>query len=84
MNKYSYCGDGSFVLRSVPCPWLDFSELGLTYKEVSDLILNKAKVWLDEGEIFGEGGRCFQRIAYACQRSTLEEGLNRIKKALES
>lgn len=62
--------------------WLDFSGLGLSYKEVSDLILNKAKVWLDEGEIFGEGGRCFQRIAYACQRSTLEEALNRIQTAL--
>lgn len=62
--------------------WLDFSGLGLCYKDINDIILNTAKVWLDEGQIFGDGGCGFQRIAYACQRSTLDEALNRIKSAV--
>jgi len=64
--------------------WLDFRETGFTVAELEQLIIYKAKLWLDSGKIFGECGRGFQRINVACPRSILEEALGRIKEALEN
>ncbi len=64
--------------------WLDFGGTGLNQTELKDLILHQAKLWLDEGDIFGEPGFGFERVAYACQRSTLEEALHRLEKALNN
>ena len=58
--------------------WLDFNGLGLDVQELDRLIINKAKLWLDSGKIFGESGRGFERIAYATQRARLEEALKRL------
>ena len=63
--------------------WLDFKGTGLDTDGIEDLIINKARLWLDSGKIFGKTGEGFQRINAACPRSTLEEALNRIKKALQ-
>ncbi len=63
--------------------WLDFSDTGVDAKTVDNLIVNKAKLWLDSGRIFGKVGNGFQRINVACPRSILEEALSRIKKCLE-
>ncbi|MHA1915343.1 MAG: MalY/PatB family protein [Promethearchaeota archaeon] len=62
--------------------WLDFRELGLESKELEKFMRGKAKVALDEGYIFGQGGEGFERINIACPRSTLEEALNRIRDAI--
>jgi cystathionine beta-lyase len=63
--------------------WLDFRQTGLSVDELEDLIIHKAKLWLDSGKIFGESGRGFQRINVACPRTTVKEALDRIKTALE-
>lgn len=63
--------------------WLDFKGTGLNKDELEDLIIHKAKLWLDSGKIFGECGAGFQRINAACPRSTLKEALEHIKRALE-
>lgn len=64
--------------------WLDFSSFTeLSDKEISDRILNKAKVWLDEGKIFGAEGKKFQRINCATQRSKLKKALQRICEAFK-
>lgn len=62
--------------------WLDFRGTGLSYEELDDRIINKARLWLDSGNIFGDIGKGFQRINVACPRKTLEEALNRIKNTL--
>lgn len=59
--------------------WLDFRKTGLSVDEIDDRIINKAKLWLDSGQIFGKTGEGFQRINVACPRSILEEALNRLK-----
>lgn len=59
--------------------WLDFSGLNLCDKELEDMIVNKAKLWLDSGSIFGKSGRGFQRINIATNRSIIKEALDRIK-----
>lgn len=63
--------------------WLDFRAFGLSDDEVENLIVNKAKLWLDNGVMFGEEGSGFQRINIACPRAVLEEALNRIRDAFE-
>lgn len=63
--------------------WLDFRALNMSAKEIHNFILNEAKVWLDEGYIFGEEGNGFERINIACPRDILKEGLERINKALK-
>ena len=62
--------------------WLDFSKLadklGLSDSEIDDIIVNKAKVWLDRGTMFGKEGEYYQRINVATPRPLLEEALERI------
>jgi cystathionine beta-lyase len=62
--------------------WLNFKGTGLGVDELEDLIINKAKLWLDSGKIFGDSGKGFQRINVACPRSVLKEALERIKREL--
>lgn len=64
--------------------WLDCSGLGLTDQELNDLIIHKAKLWLDAGNIFGTAGEQFQRFVLACTRATLAEALDRLRRAIES
>ncbi len=64
--------------------WLDFNGTGLAPEEIDDLVLHKARLWLNSGTKFGKKGAGFQRLNIACPRSTLVEALNRIKVALDS
>lgn len=68
--------EGTFLL------WLDFSALGLTDAEIDNRIVNRAKVWLDRGTMFGPEGEFYQRINVATPRRVLEEALNKIASAL--
>ena len=62
--------------------WLDFNELGLNDKELEDLIIHKAGLWLDEGIMFGAGGEGFQRINIAAPRIILEQALSQLERAI--
>ncbi len=62
--------------------WLDFRDMGLNVEQLENLIIHKAKLWLDSGKIFGDSGVGFQRINVACPRAVLEEALSRIKDVL--
>lgn len=63
--------------------WLDFRKTGLSVEELENLIVNRAKLWLDSGKIFGKSGEGFQRINVACPRQILEEALHRIGEQLQ-
>ncbi len=62
--------------------WLDFRKTGLSVSELENLIIHKAKLWLDSGKIFGKCGEGFQRINVACPRSVLKAALDRIRAVL--
>lgn len=64
--------------------WLDFRAYGLSDEELDKLIIEKAGLWLDSGAVFGKCGEGFQRINAACPRTTLEEALERLKRAFEA
>lgn len=63
--------------------WLDFRDVGLEPMALKHFMLYKAKVALNEGYIFGEGGEGFERMNIACPRSLLTQGLERIENALK-
>ncbi len=46
-------------------------------------MLEEARVYLDEGFIFGSEGEGFERINIACPRALLVEALDRIRQAIE-
>jgi len=62
--------------------WMDFSALGMETQELNDFIQHEAKLWLDAGSMFGGQGDQFQRLNFACSRSTVEEALARLKSAI--
>lgn len=63
--------------------WIDFRDLGLTTKKLEDLIVYKARLWLDSGAIFGKAGEGFERINVACPRATLKKALDQLYAAIK-
>jgi cystathionine beta-lyase len=62
--------------------WLDCRGLDLTAQELDERIVHQARVWLDDGRMFGDEGAGFQRINIACPRSTLARALTQLRDAL--
>lgn len=70
--------DASFLV------WLDCRELGLSHDELADLFVNKAKVALNDGAMFGKEGSGLMRLNVAAPRDVIKEILLRIKEAVET
>ena len=59
--------------------WVDVSALGLDVDELCRQLLDKARVWINPGTMYGPTtGRGFIRINMACPRRLLLEGLQRM------
>jgi len=58
--------------------WLDFRAYDLTQKELNDLIIHKANLGLNSGDMFGKTGAGFQRINLACSRQILVQALENL------
>ncbi len=63
--------------------WLDFGSYKLEPHQISEIIEQEAKLWLDDGLMFGGAGASFQRINIACSRSLLARSLEQLKIAFE-
>lgn len=63
--------------------WVDFRKLGLSEKQREDLIVNKAKLWIDSGAMFGVDGEGFERFNIACPREYLRMALESLAKAIK-
>lgn len=59
--------------------WLDCSALGLTASELKALVVTKARLWLDDGYIFGKKSFQFQRVVLACSQKTLAQALEQLE-----
>lgn len=63
--------------------WLDFSDYGLTHKQLADKLLNEARVALNDGTTFGgDAYQCCFRINLGCPKSLLLDALGRMAEAL--
>jgi len=70
-------GDATYLV------WIDISKLGKSSDEVASFIRKETGLYVTEGLEYGEAGRYFLRMNVACTKSTLEDGLSRLKKAIE-
>lgn len=64
--------------------WLDCRKLGLNQKDLVDLFVNKARVALNDGAMFGKEGEGFMRLNVGMPRKKLMEVLQRIKDAVKA
>lgn len=64
--------------------WLDFSRLGLSHEAVVDLVVDKARLAMNDGAMFGAEGRQHMRMNVGCPRSILAKALGRLKEAVET
>ena len=63
--------------------WLDFRAYGYTDEELSEQMLNHAKIWVDDGTMFGAGGSGFMRINLATPRTYIEKALELLTSAFK-
>ncbi|MCX6655627.1 MAG: PatB family C-S lyase, partial [Candidatus Bathyarchaeota archaeon] len=70
-----------YPLEGTYLAWVDCTSLGMDDEALKEFMLRKAKLWLDEGVMFGSGGSMFMRINIACPRSFLKQALERLAKA---
>ena len=61
--------------------WLDFLDYGLSQLELNNKIKLDAKLWLNQGDKFGEEGVGFERMNIAVPRSVLQQGLDQLREA---
>lgn len=62
--------------------WLDCRRLGLKQAELERLLLDEARVYVEQGSVFGPEGEGFVRMNIACPRSSLVEAWARIEAAV--
>jgi aminotransferase/cystathionine beta-lyase len=72
-----------FPLEGTYLQWWDCRELGMDYQELEKFMTGEAQLFLDEGHIFGETGRGYERINLACPAAVLQEALERLERALK-
>lgn len=63
--------------------WLDCMGLGMNAAELERFMKEKARIFFDEGYVFGDAGVGFERINIACPRKMMENALNNLLKAFK-
>lgn len=64
--------------------WVDCSSLSRSSREIVGCLLEKEKLLLNDGSMYGEAGEGFIRINIACPRSLLMDALNRLRHAFSA
>lgn len=62
--------------------WLDCRGLGLSHDALIELFVKKARLALNDGEMFGPGGEGFMRLNIASPRSIIHQALEQLKEAI--
>ena len=63
--------------------WLDVSEVCDDAKELCDFIREQTGLYVNSGNQYRGNGKHFVRLNVACPKSTLNDGLRRLKKAIK-
>ncbi|CEO04932.1 cystathionine beta-lyase PatB [[Clostridium] sordellii] len=91
-NNYNYVND--YISKNIPkikvtkqegtfLTWLDCRELRLSDEDLDRFFIDKAKLALSSGAVFGNGGSGFMRMNIGCPLNTIKEALCRLKIAVE-
>lgn len=63
--------------------WLNCRDLHLNQDELNDLFVNRARLALNDGAMFGKEGTGFMRLNVGEPRSMLEKAMNQLKAAVD-
>ena len=74
---YVVRGDATYLL------WIDVSKLGMSSKELAAFIRKETGLYLSAGTAYGGTGVNFLRMNVGCTKATLEDGLKRLKAAID-
>lgn len=69
--------EGTYLL------WVNFESLGMNVDELEEFMHNDAQFFTDEGYVFGEEGRLYERINLAVPTEVLKVQLGNLDRALE-
>ncbi|PBJ10141.1 MalY/PatB family protein [Flavobacterium sp. ACN6] len=69
-------------LQATYLVWLDCTALKIASDNLTHNLLEKQKLWINSGSMYGEIGEGFLRINIATPRAVLEMGLERLKEGL--
>ena len=64
--------------------WLDCRGLGLPHDSLVSLFVDKARLALNDGAMFGPGGAGFMRINVGTPRALLTQALHQLHEAVQS
>ncbi len=62
--------------------WVDCSGLKMPSEEIERELVERERVWINAGDMYGAEGAAFIRINIACPRARMSEGLERIARGL--
>ena len=62
--------------------WLDCSQVPFSMEQLQQRMIERGKVAIMSGEVYGETSRNFLRLNVGCPRKKLEEGLRRLTESL--
>ena len=62
--------------------WLNCRNLHLSHEALVDLFVNRARLALNDGEMFGEGGEGFMRLNVGTPRAVLQQALEQLEQAV--
>lgn len=62
--------------------WVDMSGLAMTNEQLKDFMINEAKIWIDDGDMFGPEGENFVRFNLACTKATMEKAMKQLEEAV--
>ena len=71
-----------FDLEGTYLAWMDFSPVCSDHEELEQCMVEE-NLYLDEGYIFGEAGKGFERVNLACPRAVLLTALERLEKVYD-
>ncbi|GKV65884.1 MULTISPECIES: MalY/PatB family protein [unclassified Sporosarcina] len=63
--------------------WIDFRALNISHEELEEFLHNEAYFFTDEGYVFGEEGRGFERVNLALPTVALQQALERLGNSLK-
>lgn len=70
--------EGTYLL------WMDFTSFGYSDNHLHELLTERAKLWLDNGTMFGPEGSGFARMNITCPRSVLKQAMDKLATAFAS
>ena len=70
-------GDATYLL------WIDISSTGMSSDELAKFIRKETGLYLSAGTAYGDCGKDFLRMNVACTKANLEDGLRRLKTAID-